>query len=116
MAKAKEPITKGMLIGDIIKKHPFSIEIMLEHGMQCVGCHVATWETLEQAAYTAKKDFLILIFPALLTGSLPAAQLNALVKDGKSCGEKSTTANYQMLFMPEVKNETGNYLPKRKMF
>ena len=50
MAKAKEPITKGMLIGDIIKKHPFSIEIMLEHGMQCVGCHVATWETLEQAA------------------------------------------------------------------
>lgn len=50
MAKAKEPVTKNMLIGDIIKKHPFSVGIMLEHGMQCVGCHVATWETLEQAA------------------------------------------------------------------
>ncbi len=49
MAKAKELVTKDMLIGDIIKKHPFSIDIMLEHGMQCVGCHVATWETLEQA-------------------------------------------------------------------
>jgi len=50
MTKAKEPVTKDMLIGDIVKKHPFSIDIMLEHGMQCVGCHVATWETLEQAA------------------------------------------------------------------
>jgi hybrid cluster-associated redox disulfide protein len=43
-------ITKDMLIGDIIKKHPDSIGIMLEHGLQCVGCHVATWETLEQGA------------------------------------------------------------------
>lgn len=43
-------ITKNMLIGDIIKKHPASVNVMLEHGMHCVGCHVATWETLEQAA------------------------------------------------------------------
>ena len=43
-------ITKEMLIGEIIKNHPEKVDIMLEHGMHCVGCHVATWETLEQAA------------------------------------------------------------------
>jgi len=47
---SKKEITKGMLIGEVVKKHPRSVEIMLEHGMHCVGCHVATWETLEQGA------------------------------------------------------------------
>jgi len=46
----KKQISKDMLIGDIIKKYPVAIEIMLEHGIHCVGCHVATWETLEQGA------------------------------------------------------------------
>ena len=50
MSNRKEAITKDMLIGDVVKKYPESIEIMLEHGMECVGCHVATWETLEQGA------------------------------------------------------------------
>jgi hybrid cluster-associated redox disulfide protein len=43
-------ITKDMLIGDVVKKYPNSVNIMLDHGMECVGCHVATWETLEQGA------------------------------------------------------------------
>jgi hybrid cluster-associated redox disulfide protein len=47
---AKEKINKDMLIGDLVKKYPDSIGVMLEHGMHCVGCHVATWETIEQGA------------------------------------------------------------------
>lgn len=50
MPNKKETITKKMLIGDIVKKYPSSIQVMLEHGLHCVGCHVATWETLEQGA------------------------------------------------------------------
>ncbi len=46
----KKRVTKDMLIGDVVKKYPRSVEIMLEHGMQCIGCHVATWESLEQGA------------------------------------------------------------------
>ena len=46
----KKKITKDMIIGEIIKKYPKSVEIMLEHGIHCIGCHVATWETLEQGA------------------------------------------------------------------
>ncbi|MBR9706327.1 DUF1858 domain-containing protein [Candidatus Pacearchaeota archaeon] len=48
MASKKDNITKDMLIGELIKKYPTSVEIMLEHGLHCVGCHVATWETLDQ--------------------------------------------------------------------
>ena len=43
-------VQKDMLIGDIVKKYPESVEIMLEHGMHCVGCHIASWETIEQGA------------------------------------------------------------------
>ncbi len=50
MPNKKTTITKDMLIGDIVNKYPQSVEIMLGHGMQCIGCHVATWETLEQGA------------------------------------------------------------------
>jgi hybrid cluster-associated redox disulfide protein len=45
-----DTITKDMLIGEIVKKYPASVDVMLEHGMVCIGCHVATWETLEQGA------------------------------------------------------------------
>ena len=44
----KEPVSKGMLIGDIVKNHPPSIKVMGKFGLHCIGCHVATWETLEQ--------------------------------------------------------------------
>ena len=46
----RELITKELLLGDIIRKHPETVETMLSHGMHCVGCHVATWESLEQAS------------------------------------------------------------------
>ena len=50
MKKQEKIITKEMLIGEVLKKYPQLAEIMLEHGMNCIGCHVASWETLEQAA------------------------------------------------------------------
>ena len=47
---ADTKITRKSLIGEIITNYPQAVEILQEHGMHCVGCHVATWETLEQAA------------------------------------------------------------------
>ena len=46
----KEKISKNTIIGEIVKKNPELINVLLKHGMQCIGCCVATWETLEQAA------------------------------------------------------------------
>jgi hybrid cluster-associated redox disulfide protein len=57
----KEIIKKNMLIGEIISKYPQAVDIMLKHGMHCVGCHVATWETLEQAAQQHSIDISALV-------------------------------------------------------
>jgi hybrid cluster-associated redox disulfide protein len=35
-------------IGDIVKAHPDVAPVIMDHGLHCVGCHVAFWETLEQ--------------------------------------------------------------------
>nr|MCK4929576.1 DUF1858 domain-containing protein [Nanoarchaeota archaeon] len=50
MAKkqSKSGITKDMLIGDITSKHPKAVELMFKHGLQCVGCGMVAFETLEQ--------------------------------------------------------------------
>ncbi|NLN15498.1 MAG: DUF1858 domain-containing protein [Tissierellia bacterium] len=43
-------ITKDMLIGEIIRKKPEAVEILMSFGMGCVGCPSSQMETLEQAA------------------------------------------------------------------
>ncbi|MCP3683012.1 MAG: DUF1858 domain-containing protein [bacterium] len=43
-------ITKDMTIKEIISKYPTSAVIMMKHGLHCVGCHVASFESLEQGA------------------------------------------------------------------
>jgi hybrid cluster-associated redox disulfide protein len=40
-------ITKDMKLGDIIQKFPDTADVMMEHGLHCIGCHVAAWESLE---------------------------------------------------------------------
>ncbi len=43
-------ITKNMNISQIIQKHPETAKILMKHGFHCIGCHVASMETLEQGA------------------------------------------------------------------
>ncbi len=43
-------ITKNMVIGQLVKEHPEKLGILEKNGMHCIGCHIASWETLEQAA------------------------------------------------------------------
>ncbi len=43
-------ITKDMFIGEIIRKKPEAIEILMEYGMGCVGCPASEMESLEEAA------------------------------------------------------------------
>ena len=43
-------ITKDWKIGEIVGKYPEAAEILVAHGLHCVGCGVAHWETLEQGA------------------------------------------------------------------
>ena len=45
---AEEKITKKMNIGEIATKHPETMEVFMKHGMHCIGCVAARFETLEQ--------------------------------------------------------------------
>lgn len=46
----KKKITKDMSIGDVVKNYPKTIPIFMKHGLHCIGCHVAEWESIEQGA------------------------------------------------------------------
>ena len=40
-------ITKESIIGDVLKKHPKSADVMFKHGLHCIGCHVSAFESIE---------------------------------------------------------------------
>lgn len=39
-----------MTIGEVISNYPETIPIFMKHGLHCIGCHVAEWESIEQGA------------------------------------------------------------------
>lgn len=41
-----EKVSKDIIIGDLIRKFPASIEIVSKYGIHCVGCHVSKFESL----------------------------------------------------------------------
>lgn len=43
-----KPVKKDMLIMDVINKYPETFDIFIDHGISCVGCAAAKFETLEQ--------------------------------------------------------------------
>ncbi len=43
-----ETITKDMNITEIVQKYPQVAEVFFKHGMHCLGCAAAHFETLEQ--------------------------------------------------------------------
>jgi hybrid cluster-associated redox disulfide protein len=45
-----EKITKKTVLGELIVKHPETAEVFLKYGLPCAMCHMASGETVEQAA------------------------------------------------------------------
>ena len=45
-----DKITKEMTLGEAVSKYPETAAIMLKYGLHCIGCHVASWESIEQGA------------------------------------------------------------------
>ncbi|MEK7528022.1 MAG: DUF1858 domain-containing protein [Patescibacteria group bacterium] len=49
--KSRKKITKDSLIGEIMAKRPELADVLAEeYGLHCVGCGMATMETLEMGA------------------------------------------------------------------
>jgi len=45
-----EKIKKEMNLGEVINKYPDTVEVFFKHGLPCASCHLASGETIEQAA------------------------------------------------------------------
>ncbi|MBU3967339.1 MAG: DUF1858 domain-containing protein [Euryarchaeota archaeon] len=43
-------ITKDNTIEEIVTNHPETMMVFMKHGLHCVGCHVAAFESIEQGA------------------------------------------------------------------
>ncbi len=43
-------ITKDTKLGELISKHPETAEVFMKHGLHCIGCMAAQFETLGQGA------------------------------------------------------------------
>lgn len=43
-------ITKDMIIGDIIRKHPRTLTVFVKYGLDCNECQIADYEELEHGA------------------------------------------------------------------
>lgn len=43
-------ITKEMIIGDIIRQHPATVDVFARYGLECFECQIADLETLEHGA------------------------------------------------------------------
>ena len=54
-------ITKEMIIGDIIRKHPNTVPVFARYGLDCYECQIADLETLEHGAGFHKVDIASLL-------------------------------------------------------
>ncbi|MEN6479459.1 MAG: DUF1858 domain-containing protein [Anaerolineales bacterium] len=54
-------ITKEMSIGTIVQNHPQTLTVFFNHGLMCVGCAAARFESLEQGAIAHGIDIDALI-------------------------------------------------------
>ncbi len=44
------PLSPKSSVADLLDRYPQAIPIFIQHGMSCVGCSMAAFETLEDAA------------------------------------------------------------------
>jgi len=43
-------ISKELALGEVVRRFPEAVPVMLDYGLHCIGCHVAAFETIEQGA------------------------------------------------------------------
>jgi hybrid cluster-associated redox disulfide protein len=43
-------ITKEMNISEVVEQYPQTVQVFLRHGLMCVGCAIARFESVEQGA------------------------------------------------------------------
>jgi len=54
-------ITKDMSIGEIVEQYPETVPVFMSHGLGCIGCAIAQFETLEEGAMAHGIDVEVLV-------------------------------------------------------
>ena len=49
-AKKLTPVTKDILMGELVDKYPQATEILMKYGFHCIGCMISPYESLEAGA------------------------------------------------------------------
>ncbi len=47
---AEMVLTKGMPIADVVKSHPETVPVFMQHGLHCIGCALAAFESIAEGA------------------------------------------------------------------
>ncbi|MBI4738301.1 iron-sulfur cluster assembly accessory protein [Candidatus Woesearchaeota archaeon] len=62
----RPPVTKDMIIANVAAKYPAAVQVMLSHGLHCIGCHANTEDSIEAGA---------------LSHGIPPQEIEAMVTD-----------------------------------
>lgn len=54
-------ITKDMSIRDVVEQHPEVAPVFIQHGMGCLGCAIASFESIEEGAISHGIDVELLL-------------------------------------------------------
>ncbi|MBS3117964.1 iron-sulfur cluster assembly accessory protein [Candidatus Woesearchaeota archaeon] len=50
MEQVMDQVTKTMTIGEVVEKYPAAADVLQQYGLQCIGCHVNPYESIESGA------------------------------------------------------------------
>ncbi len=53
--------TKNMVVGEVIRANPNTVDVLLEMGLSCVGCPGSQMESLEEAAMVHGIDINVML-------------------------------------------------------
>lgn len=50
MSHHEKKVTKDSTIAEVLRQNPKTAQVLMRHGMHCLGCATATGESIAQAA------------------------------------------------------------------
>jgi len=56
-----DKITGEMSIMEIVQKYPETVPVFMKHGLHCLGCAIAQFETLAEGAAAHRMDLVALL-------------------------------------------------------
>jgi hybrid cluster-associated redox disulfide protein len=56
-----DKITGEMSIMEIVQKYPETVPVFMQHGLHCLGCAIAQFETLAEGAAAHRMDLQALL-------------------------------------------------------